>query len=889
MCVGTISLPLAAQDADTEGEAGLMLEEVIVTATRVETTLMKTPIAVSVFDQDALTRAGVNSVRDLANLVPNMDISTINGQSTPIVSMRGVRSTNETELGDPAVGIHLDGVYSPRMQGILALMFDNERVEVLRGPQGTLFGRNSTVGSVNIITAKPNTDAFYASANVAVGNYDAREVTGVVNIPISDTFAIRVAGRWNVRDSYLDGYYDPNQFDQRYIKDLVADAPVIATGSYGECTSPECYARTQHSNWWIDWVVNETGQWAGYDIRALVPADEDDFYNNVDEWAYRVSAQWTPSDDVNVFLSYQQYRNDSAGGIDLVNCEKLRGRPVRDANGNPTGDVEDCTRIFPKDDTYSAVVNIPGKLFLDIKYLRGIVDWTIRDNLVLKYLGGYEDQDRESLQDMEGSLNAWDGTMYFLPGTNSKSYSHEVQLQSYGNERLNWIVGGNVFNETTNTQGGYDSSMGNKSYWDQSDRSTDAWSLFGQATWSFTDRWHLTLGYRHSDETKEDVGGRSWSCDPDVCAPGWGQRAYLNTLPTDAWYDTSIYNTYSENDNKGSWDHDDWRLGVDFDLSDNTMVYTYLATGFKSGGIGDVFRETDPYTGEEINVRTSFGPEEVMTWEIGFKSTLLDGALKFQATYFYSDYDDMQYASVGSIATTHRWEAQRDENDQPIYDEDGNPVFDWNTVPIIAYYTQNVPGAEIQGIEVEIDWLPYENGRIWGYFSWLDTEITDDWNTKWNYDAPYMYGITYDESVHPDNFDLLAVNLKGNELAVSPTYKFNLNYTHVFNFDSGTLVPWVSVHWEDDSYLTVWNVEKHTDLPFAIQDEDIKYTDDKRDAFWTMNASLRFYRNNWWVELYGYNLTDEIVQYWGGAAENVAKGSFSTPRTYGVRFNYEFN
>jgi iron complex outermembrane receptor protein len=76
------------------------------------------------------------------------DIATKNGQSTPIISLRGIRSTNETELGDPSVGVHLDGIYSPRMQGILGLMFDNERVEVLRGPQATLFGRNSTVGSL---------------------------------------------------------------------------------------------------------------------------------------------------------------------------------------------------------------------------------------------------------------------------------------------------------------------------------------------------------------------------------------------------------------------------------------------------------------------------------------------------------------------------------------------------------------------------------------------------------------------------------------------------------------------------------------------------------------------------------------------------------------------
>lgn len=881
-----LALPLSAQD--TEGESEMLLEEVIVTATRVESNLMKTPIAVSAFTQDSLERNGVNNVADLANLVPNMDISTINGQSTPVISMRGVRSTNETELGDPAVGIHLDGVYSPRMQGILALMFDNERVEVLRGPQGTLFGRNSTVGTVNIITAKPDTNAFYARANAAVGNYNATEVTGVINIPVSDTFAIRASGRWNVRDSYLDGYWDPNQYDQRMILDKVADAAVIAPGSYDACADERCYARTQHNNWWIDWVVNESGEWAGYDIKELVRAKKSNFYHNIDEWGYRLSAQWDPSDDVSVFMSYQQYRNDSAGGIDLVNCEKLRGRPTYDADGNVNG-VDDCGNgLFPKDDTYQAVVNVPGKLFLDIKYLRGIVDWTINDNLTFKYLGGYETQDRESAQDMEGSLNAWDGSMYFLHGTGSTSYMHEIQLQSYGNDRLNWIVGGNYFHEKTSTLGYYDNTMAEKSMWDQPDRSTDAWAVFAQATYSLTDQWHLTLGWRHSDETKEDVNGKTWTCAPDVCAPGWAQRATLNSLPADMWFDKSIYPTYSANDNKGSWDHDDWRVGLDWDVTSNTLIYTYLATGFKSGGIGDVFHEVDPYTGEEINVRTSFGPEEVMTWEIGAKTMLLDGSLKLQATYFYSDYDDMQYASVGGIAETHRWQAQLDENDQPIYDEDGNPVFDWDRVPIVAYYTQNVPGAEIQGIEVEFDWIPYPNGHISGYVSWLDTKIDKDWNTKWNYDPVSYFGIEYEDSIDPEN-ELLQVNLKGNELAVSPNYKFNLNYDHTFEFDSGSLVPWVNIHWEDDSYLTIWNVDQHTDdMDFAIRDEDIKYTDDKRDSFYTVNATLRYYRNDWFLELYGYNLTDEIIQYWGGAAEGVAKGSFSTPRTYGIRFNYEF-
>jgi iron complex outermembrane receptor protein len=877
--------PVESQEGTEEQKPTKFADEVIVTATRVETELMKTPLAVSAFEQDLLDRSGVQNVRDLANLVPNLDIATINGQSTPIISMRGVRSTNETELGDPAVGTHLDGIYSPRMQGMLGLMFDNERVEVLRGPQGTLFGRNSTVGNINIITAKPDPSGFDGRINFSTGSWNAREIQGMVNIPLSDTFAIRVAARTYERDSYLNGYWDPNQFDQRYIAHLVQDAPVIATGSYGECTDPRCYTRTQHSNWWIDWAGDN---WQGYDIRALVKADEEDFYLNADEYAFRIGAQWEPTDNLTWYLSYQKFQTDSGGGIDLVNCEKLRGRPTYDAEGNVNG-TDDCSNLFPTDDTYTAVVNVPGRLFLDIEYVRSVLNWEINDNLALVYNFGMEDQARESAQDMEHSLNAWDGQMFFLPPTGSESYMHEVQLQSYGDKKFNWIAGANIFHETTVTAGFYHSPMGDASFWDQGDRSTDAWSVFAQGTYSFTDKWHATLGVRHSDETKEDVGGISWWCAPGECAPGWGQRDTLNSLPVDYFEDVSNYGYPSGNDNKGSWDHNDWRIGLDYDVSDNSLLYAYLATGFKSGGIGDVFRETNPRTGELIHVQTSFDPEEVTTLELGFKNKLLDDKLQLRGAYFYSDYEDMQYASVGQIAATERWQALLDDDDQPILDDNGDPVFGWVDAPIIAYYTQNVPGAEIQGFELEYEWVPWTGGRISGFLTWLDTEITEDWNTKWNYDAVAYFGITYEESVDPEN-EILHTNLKGNELAVSPNYKFSLSFEHVFDLGNfGALVPWFGFHWEDDSYLTVWNVDKHTDdMAFVIRDEDIKYTDDKRESFYTMNATLRFYRNDWFIELFGYNLTDEVVQYWGGAAEGVAKGSMSVPRSFGVRFNYDF-
>lgn len=939
----------ALEEALRRLEEGLT-ESVTVTATRVETDLMKTPIAITVLDQETMDREGIRNVRDIAQSVPNMDIATVNGQSTPIISLRGIRSTNTTELGDPSVGVHLDGIYSPRMQGILGLMFDNERVEVARGPQGTLFGRNSTVGSINIVSAKPKLDRAFSSINLQYGNFNAPEVQVMANKPLSDSWAVRFAGRYHQRDSYIDGYWDPNQYDQRRLSPLLGELQQIGLG--GECLSQECHTRTQNNNWWADFGDRP--------LFALQRADDDDFYMNAKEWAYRGSAYWEPTDkDMTLNLSFQHFRTDGAGGVDLVNCDKLRGRPnysnvfatgpdgeqILDNNGLPIliglvqNGTADCSDLFPEDDTYQAVVNTPGRLFLDIMYLRSQYNWDINDNLRFVALVGAEELDRESDVDMEQSLNAWDQSFHFLPGTGSKSWSPELQLQSFGNKHLNWIVGANHFYEKTSTFGYFDNAIGEKSMFFQPDRSTTAYALFAQGTYSYSERWHMTLGGRYSDETKEDVGGRTLICNPDAddndclrAELGWGEvdsglngfdRDLLNALPANFFEDPAVYSqegVVQNNDLRRSWSHADWRVGLDFQKDDDSLWYAYLATGFKSGGIGDVFRSTisrglrddegnalppcapiqillgicselNPIN-TDITLETDFDEEEVTTLELGFKERLFDGKLELRGAYFYSLYDDLQYAYVGALAYTEKYGPYTDINGTELdIDGDGNIDFDWFGRPAITgFLTENVPEVTLQGFELEYDWRPWKGGRINGYVSWIDSEITDDWITKWNYDPVSYLNLSFDESLDSEN-DVLQVNLRGNEMAVSPPWKVHVTFDHAFNFERQqmTIVPWLTAHWEDDSYLTIFNVDKHTDdMNFVISDEDIRYTDDKREAWSMFHAGVRLYRGNLMAEIYGYNLTDEVVQWWGGAAEQVAKGSFSMPLTYGVRFGYKF-
>lgn len=889
----TCSMPLyaqAQQTVDQEPEAQQQtknneeaasekgLEVISVTATKRKTKLMETPVAISALSEEVLKQNGVNNIKDIAGLVPGLDISTATDQSAPVISMRGVRSTNITELGDPAVGVHLDGVYSPRMQGALALMYDVDRIEALRGPQGTLFGRNSTVGSINVISAKPEFGELFGSVSGELGRFNARNIEGFINIPVNSEFAIRISGKGLKRDSYLEGYYDPNQYDLRRLPDEVINAEVIAEDAYSGVGS----TLTQRENWWIDGAGTDPERQR---IRALTRADADDFYNNANEYSYRVSALWEPLDsNFSNHTIFQHYINNSGNNVDLVNCEKLAGRSTEYGG--------DCSTFLPSDNTYQAVVNVPGELNLDIMYLRNTLNYTFDNNMSLVWLLGYEDMERSSAQDSEVSLDPWDGATYFLDGTGAESYSTEIQLQSDDYGDLVWIAGLNYFHEQTTTYGYYDNPMDDKAFWDQPDRSTDAYALFGQATYNITPKLHLTLGYRFSDETKEDKGGRTYRCsNADGCAPGWLNRSTLNDLPVDYFEDPSIYASYFANDNKGSWTRNDFRVGLDYDLTDATMVYSYVASGFKAGGIGDVYEVVNDRTGETTRFETQFDPEEVLTWEVGAKSSLFDNSLNLQAVFFYTDYTDMQYASVGSIGNVERLSPVEGEDGSPILDENGDPILDYQNQPVIAYYTQNVPGSTIKGIEFEFDWKPYENGRLNGYVTWTDATVTEDWITKWDYDPEYLFNLSYEESVDPTN-TVLTTNLKGNNLAMTPEYTANLSYTHTVNLGAyGYLHGWFNVSWKDESYSTIWNVDKHLDdMDFAIPDEAVAYMDDSRDAFAVLNASLKYepQNQNWFAEIFINNATDEVVQYWNNTTKGFAKGSFGMPRYYGIRAGIKF-
>src|SRR5271165_1585051 len=209
-----ISLPPASASTAPGDAPSQGLEEIIVTAQKRSEDLQKVSLAVSAITGDALKNAGVFDPQGLTDLVPGLEVGYNNSNTT--FAIRGISSTTDATLGDAAVAFHLDGVFQGRPAAASGLFYDVARVEVLRGPQGTLYGRNATAGTINVITNHPNFDGDSGSAEVEAGNYGLLRSSAMFNAPLSETLAVRGAMETLRHNGYLsDGYNDADDIAAR--------------------------------------------------------------------------------------------------------------------------------------------------------------------------------------------------------------------------------------------------------------------------------------------------------------------------------------------------------------------------------------------------------------------------------------------------------------------------------------------------------------------------------------------------------------------------------------------------------------------------------------------------------------------------------------------------
>lgn len=875
------SAPGSAAAAESGASTSVALDEVTVTATKFETPLMETPLAVSALTQQDLDNRGVQDVRELGASVPNMQVGFSPSDSGVQVTVRGVTSNNFTELGDPTVGIHVDGIYSPRPQGGMALLHDVERVEILRGPQGTLFGRNSTSGAINIVSARPDFADVSGRVEFEYGNYDHKLLRGVFNLPASDTLAFRASFMADKTDSYI------NQVIDTYDLNWDTDGDGSFSGAFDVAA---------------DGVPNT-------DQRRNRNVSDEDAYGNSDRWAGRVSMRFQPNDMVDWLVSFDHFEDQGAGMVSLKDCEKARG-----------------TFFACEHPQWYASINVPGETDMTIDTWRSELVFDGFDAARIEYRFGYSDQKRYQAYDGDGgsfadpdhpayginrlccgggllirdaaaitaagfepyALMPWEDLQLTTRWSDYTSKVHELQIKSAGDGPLKWIAGGFYLKEDNAIRFdveipwccGSPRPLGQSFV--QPDREVKSEALFGQIDYAINEKLNLTAGYRYTWDKKSDQGGSNhvtigyWvnpaQWDPDNTfwhesydligiVPGWNEFYQADDL-TDAMgslaedFPDRIPGT--DNSYEADWGKGTWRVGFDYALDDAWFLYGYAATGYKAGGFGD---KVDVC---ECGNLTAFpyDPEENLTYELGFKARLLDGRLNLLGSAFFSKYDDMQrtlWAIVGESESSGR--------------------------DIGTLLTTNIAEAEIKGLEFEFDWLPWQNGRLYGWVAWLDAEITnlpgadDGW---FCFERAYL-GLSEcapedPSQVRPDNSLRRPTSFNGNKLPWSPEWSATVSIEHSWNISSKLrLSPLVSGHWQSEMFFADNNFDEG---PFHSGQK----------AFATMDAALRLINEEakWGAELYVYNATDELVRSWADPGPGYMKGSFFPPRMYGLKFRKDF-
>jgi iron complex outermembrane receptor protein len=581
LTAGTLATIGMGASAQTNSTSKLMLEEVVVTAEKRSQSVQSIPLAVTAFSQANMDLRDATDVRALQNFTPNLEFNNESGgQNNSRVTLRGIGTETLVGGGDPGVALHVDGVYVGRNSASAQSIFDVERLEVLRGPQGTLYGRNATGGSINIITKKA-TDEFEGSLDLTAGNYNRTRVRGVVNLPVTDNLYSRFSIIKEVRDGYLEkSFAGGGDNDDKVILSV----------------------RGQ-----LLWDLEN-------DNEIILRA----FHTKVE--GVGAGSKFLGVDTNYQFSNYQLGIADGSSGppVGVPLTGPLYTNP---ATGSPAQPMST--------DLYTISKN--ANEFVDLEH-QGVdltVEWNLSDTVMLRSITAYQTLDNASLVDADNSELAIEER---ARENQAEQYSQEFNLLSTGDDDLQWIVGAFYFHEeieeefsTTILGGLLDPSIplpggqlpgGNGAGQNPTaNHETDSYAFFGQATYSVTDALRVTAGLRYSVDEKEQSRVNAGIVDFVTGVRQLSGGAIGPEAPSFV---------------DGDWSSTTGKLSIDYDLNEDSLLYASFSTGFKSGGI--------PFNG----VQDPYEPEEVDAFEVGSKNEFLDNRLRLNLAAFYYDYQDLQ-------------------------------------------------------------------------------------------------------------------------------------------------------------------------------------------------------------------------------------------------------
>lgn len=832
------------------------IEEVVVTAQKRAENLQDVPISISAVTGDNIKAMGVKNLTDLGKSTPGVEMNN-DTPLQPTYNIRGIQTSDFTVGSDPAVAVYVDGVYNGRGAGAEVPLADIERVEVLKGPQGTLFGRNATGGAIHIITKKPQADDT-TELSVTAGNYGRMSSDLLVNRQLSDTVYARFTASSNKRDTFADNLADGpdsgNQDTQTYRASLLWEASpnteVLWRADYGVMDQGSAVRTSIVPS--LQAMDGGTDVFGDYALDTPTIEDRDSFGSSLTVTHEFDAFTFT---SITAYSSFDAHLQQDEDGTALADykfgsanfddqeqfSQEFRLNGATDTLKWTLGASYSQEKVEHQTDAY-----FTGGSLESFAVYEGLkanpetfgIPQAVFDQMTttqqeeaavqarqLMIAGGQEGGAvTQFMNDLfVASGGAEDQLFAALGLPTNYTLQRQQLLGSLYMGVAPFVASDTPWNETVFNEGDYRSA-----------------AVYGDFTWSLTDKMDLTVGARYTQDDKDfsivssyqntlPVGDLAINVmdennNPVMVPDGNGGTVPLTInladLPPQR-FGLAFNNNGVADLNQplsDSWSDVSGRIVLDYRWNDDVMTYVSLADGFKAGG----FNSFSAAPG----IDPSFDQEDVVNMEAGLKSNLFDNRLQVNAALFAYEYDNLQELSlVGK--------------------------------PIPNYYLRNAD-AEGQGVELEVLWAASDNLLVGGNFSHLETEYT-------RYQVLTAAGETEEED-----------SRVGDPRVGTPENKFNLMGEYSVDMSSGAnLVFRADYNWTDERVGTVTDPER------IVEDYQLL----NLRAGW--NSASDRYSAALWVQ----NATDEEIAggYGGtGAAIGASPAWRYMPRMYGADFTVRF-
>ncbi len=667
-----------------------VLEEVIVTAQKREQDMQDVSVAVSAFSGDAIERMGFEEGLDITQQVPNMNFFAIFGEaSSPSVSLRGISLVNFSDSWESPVSIYVDDVYRGNPAGSAIQLFDLQRVEVLRGPQGTLYGRNTTGGLVHYVSRKP-TDQLEAAASFTVGSYSEQIIEGMLSGPLTDSLRGRIAIKSTENDGWQTNTVDGNK-------------------------------------------LNDTDN-LGYRAQLAMDLGTDA--------ELLLNVHGSEADQQSVGFAHMGYLESADADAAICSISRIQDGKCTSATFGLTGEEAVNGQFDPEHVASSASNGLTTEI--DTFGVSAHLDWRVGE-MNFTSVTAYEELDKFLQDDGDGTAVIFFDEQYSV---DAEQYTQEFRL-SGGDNQSKWVTGlyyykddrGLITEAPTTADGLFHREIVNLD--------SQSWAVFGQYEYDLSREWTLIAGARYTDEERDfrQVSGPSFYTPLDVA------------------------DDYSEDAVTG-------RLGLDWRPAEKTLLYASLSTGFKSGGFSGSYNAS-------LAATRPVEAEDITNFELGYKSTLMNGRLRINAaafTYEVKDYQAQVFLTVaqGSVITN----------------------------------AGDVTGT---GAELEVTAQVTENLELIGGIGVLSTE----------FDSDQIFFVAGDE-----------YTLDGNELPSAPELTYNLVARYYIGLgNSGSLALQADYSWQDEHFLQIENDPYSLHESYGIANAKVSW--ESPSARYTLEAFVR--------------------------------------------------